>query len=404
MKTSAPWRQAPTFQSATAPSPPWPAPPAPDGLPRARAFDQFIVKLHSRCNLSCDYCYVYALRDTGWRDRPRTMSARTVDRLAERIAEHARRHRLPAVRVIVHGGEPLLGGAGPVTRLVETVRDRLRGTGATARFTVQSNGVLLDAPLLAELARHDIRVGLSLDGDRAGHDRHRRHRDGRGSHAEVERALELLRRPEHRPLFEGLLCTVDLANDPERCYDALAAHRPPMIDFLLPHATWDHPPAGAAAGDAPYGRWLAVAFDRWWAAGRPLRVRLFDSVVDLCRGGTGHSETVGTAPAAAVVIETDGSIEWTDSLKAVANGAAATGLDIHRHSLDAAFALEETVAALDDGLCRTCRACPVSGICGGGLRAHRFGRGQGFDNPSVYCRDLGLLITHIRNTLRHLAD
>ena len=42
--------------------------------------------------------------------------------------------------------------------------------------------------------------------------------------------------------------------------------------------------------------------------------------------------------------------------------------------------------------------------CGGGLYAHRFGRGNGFDNPSVYCADLARLIVGIRYRRRAAAD
>jgi uncharacterized protein len=60
-------------------------------------FRQFILKLHSRCNLACRYCYVYELADQTWRSRPRTMSSAVVSVVAVRIAEHARAHDLDAV-------------------------------------------------------------------------------------------------------------------------------------------------------------------------------------------------------------------------------------------------------------------------------------------------------------------
>ncbi|MYV97164.1 FxsB family radical SAM/SPASM domain protein [Streptomyces sp. SID3343] len=389
--------QAPTFDSATAPVEPWPGRADPDDASVGRPFDQFVVKIHGRCNLACDYCYVYEMRDSGWRDRPRVMAAEVADRLIARIVEHVDRHRLGRVRVILHGGEPLLAGPEPIERFAAAIRHRLAAVGATAQLVVQSNGVLLDAALLDVLARYDIRVGLSLDGDRVAQDRHRRRADGRGTHADVARALALLELPRHRGRLEGLLCTVDLANEPRATCAALLAHRPPMIDFLLPHGTWDHPPP-SGCGDGPYGRWLAAAFDHWWDAGRPVRVRLFDAVLDLWAGGAGGSEAVGLAAADAVVIETDGTYQRTDSLRAVADGATATGLDVWRHPLDAASALralEQPTGGLD-ALCGICRSCPVVRVCGGGLRAHRHGRGKGFDNPSVYCRDLAILVGHVR--------
>ena len=58
---------------------------------RPSPFREFIVKVHSRCDLACDYCYVYELADQSWRDQPRAMSEETADTTARRIGEHARR-------------------------------------------------------------------------------------------------------------------------------------------------------------------------------------------------------------------------------------------------------------------------------------------------------------------------
>src|SRR5262249_15228527 len=71
---------------------------------------QFVLKVHSRCNLACDYCYVYRMADQTWRDQPLAMSRETLRLAADRIAEHAARHRLSRVGVVLHGGEPLLAG------------------------------------------------------------------------------------------------------------------------------------------------------------------------------------------------------------------------------------------------------------------------------------------------------
>ena len=59
------------------------------------------------------------------------------------------------------------------------------------------------------------------------------------------RAIGLLRTGRFRDLYAGLLCTIDVANDPLVVYESLMDLGPPRIDFLLPHATWDHPPARA---------------------------------------------------------------------------------------------------------------------------------------------------------------
>ncbi|MGC4749652.1 FxsB family cyclophane-forming radical SAM/SPASM peptide maturase [Micromonospora sp. DT201] len=373
---------------------------APPGRPVP--FRQFVVKLHSRCDLACDHCYVYTMADQRWRSRPRSMSTATLTRTGERIGEHARRHRLERVRVVLHGGEPLLAGVSGIERAVELLR---RGAAPVpARVTVQTNGVRLDDSFLRLFDRLDVRVSVSLDGDRAAHDRHRRGPDGRGSHDRVQAALHRLT-GSYRRLFNGLLCTVDLRNDPVTTYRALLTHRPPVVDFLLPHGTWTAPPAGRPPdpAQAPYAAWLTAIFDEWYAdRGQQTRIRLFDEIIQLLLGGSSRLAGVGVSPVAVAVVETDGAIEMDDTLGAVHAGAGHTGLHVDRDTFDAALD-QPGVRAQQAGvatLAAECRACDLHLVCGGGLYTHRWRAGSGFDNPSVYCADLYRLIDHIRRTVR----
>src|SRR5579871_4122480 len=89
---------------------------------RVLPFRQFVLKVHSRCDLACDHCYVYEHADQSWRGRPTVIAPETVARAGERIAEHARKHRLPEVRVILHGGEPLLAGASRLADIARCLR------------------------------------------------------------------------------------------------------------------------------------------------------------------------------------------------------------------------------------------------------------------------------------------
>ena len=92
-------------------------------------FRQFILKVHSRCNLSCTYCYVYEMAEQGWPALPRRMDTAIAALVADRIGEHARAHDLPGVEVILHGGEPLLAGTGWLTELAGTLRTRVPAPG-----------------------------------------------------------------------------------------------------------------------------------------------------------------------------------------------------------------------------------------------------------------------------------
>jgi uncharacterized protein len=300
------------------------------------------------------------------------------------------------VSVILHGGEPLLAGPARLRRVCEELTSALDGV-AELDLRIHTNGLQLSPRYLDLFSEYDVKVGISLDGDRSANDRHRRFADGRTSHPLVLRAVELLREERYRHLYLGLLCTIDVANDPIAVHDALTELDPPRIDFLLPHATWEDPPARPDGSPTAYADWLLKIFDRWDRQGRNVPVRLFESVLSTLGGGPSLTESLGLAPTDLVVVETDGTLEQVDSLKSAYEGAAATGFDVYAHSFDE-VAAHPGVRARQLGLAsvsETCRQCPVVRSCGGGLYTHRYRAANDFDNTSVYCTDLEALIRGI---------
>ncbi|MFE4693605.1 radical SAM/SPASM protein FxsB, inactivated metallohydrolase extension form [Streptomyces sp. NPDC056749] len=356
-------------------------------------FREIVLKVHSRCDLACDHCYIYEHADQSWRTRPRSISDEAISWTARRLAEHASAHALDSMSVILHGGEPLLAGPARLRRVCEELTAALNGT-AELDLRIHTNGVQLSPRYLDLFDEFDVKVGISLDGDRTANDRHRRFANGRTSHPLVLKAVELLRQERYRHLDLGLLCTIDIENDPHAVLDALVELEPPLIDFLLPHATWDEPPPRPDGSETAYAEWLLKVYDRWRDLGSPVPVRLFSSVLSTLRGGPSLTESLGLAPTDLVVVETDGQLEQVDSLKSAYEGAAATGFDVFAHSFDD-VAAHPGVRARQLGLAgvsETCRECPVVRSCGGGLYTHRFNSANGFDNPSVYCRDLEALV------------
>ena len=363
--------------------------------PGDAALTEFVLKVHARCDLACDHCYVYEHQDQSWRRRPARMTPDVLRVAAQRVADHAADHALPEVSIILHGGEPLLLGPVRMRELLTDLR-RIVGPVTRLRLGLQTNAVLLSERFCDLLAEFGVRVGVSLDGDRTANDLHRRFRNGASSYDKVLDGLALLRRPEYRPIYSGLLCTVDVRSDPIAVYEALVAQEPPRLDFLLPHATWENPPWRPDGDATPYARWLSALHDHWSAAGRPVRIRLFESLLSTAGGGPSGTEWLGLDPVGLAVVETDGEWEQADSLKTAYDGAPATGLTVFTHPADDVAALPELARRRLGltGLSATCRSCPVVAQCGGGLFAHRYRDGH-FDNPSAYCADLKELTLYV---------
>ncbi len=124
---------------------------------------------------------------------------KTKRRSSERIAEHAAAHRLPAVHVVLHGGEPLLAGLVLLRRAATSLRAAL-APDCALDLRIHTNGVRLDREFCELFDELDIKVGISLDGDKAANDRHRRYADGRSSHRQAlaARARRAASRPPRR--------------------------------------------------------------------------------------------------------------------------------------------------------------------------------------------------------------
>lgn len=335
---------------------------------------------------------------------PRVLSASNRMAFAERLASYVRSTGLKECAIILHGGEPLLAGADTIVNFSRLIRASLP-SGCTVDVGLQTNGLLLTDEALDAFAAESIAVSLSLDGPRTINDRHRTTRRGRSSFDRAHAALERL---EERPaIFSGVIAVVDPSTSPRTILEFFGAHRIPKLDFLLPDAHHDRPPAGRVEDPERYARWLIKAFDLWLDHYPNLRVRTFEALLDAAAGLPSGTDAFGLGDVSLITIETDGSYHDLDVLKVVSDGATKLSgtvrdTDIADVAASAAIAAHRTHLR-KEGLCSKCQSCPAVDICGGGSLPHRYGAGS-FDHPSVYCAELFALIAHVKHRLaRDLA-
>lgn len=389
--------------------------PVPPPRPRAGAgppypFRQFIVKVHGRCNLACRYCYLYEGPDTGWRTRPAAASDTVLALTAERIAEHAAAHRLPAVSLVLHGGEPLLAGTDRLAAFAGLVRRRLPA-GTRARVTLQTNATLLTAARVRALARARIAVGVSLDGGRARHNTARVDHAGRPSWPAAVRGTRLL--AEHAPeAYAGILLVVDPALDPLDVYTSLLELRPPAVDLLLPHGNWSAPPPASTRPRPPRpGRTRHPRPVRRLAQRRLRPVvgrRAAGDPGTALRGGGGRP----ARPAGRYRVarprpvhrrrRRDRRHPRTDRLPQVRlprRRRHRTGPrpELLRRRPRPPRRRRPPVGPRRPG--RRLPRLPLLHACGGGHYAHRHRAGSGFRHPSVYCADQQRFLHHVAAAL-----
>lgn len=366
------------------------------------AITTLLVKVASRCNLACDYCYMYEHADQSWRLQPRFMRPETVDTLVHRVGEYARGARPEHLTVILHGGEPLLAGHAHLVHLSGRLREAA-GPDVPVHVGLQTNGVLLDDESVAALAAANIAISLSLDGPAETHDRHRPDGAGRGTHAQAVEALSRLRRvPE---AFAGVLAVIDADSDPGKVLRWFADQDVPGLDLLLPDANHGRPPQGRASDPRRYERWLINAFDVWYDEFPQLPVRTFDALLAATCGLPSPTDAFGLGALTLLTIETDGTYHDLDVLKTTFEGRTRLGASLETTSIaDVATSpiLREHARLLTrSGLSNACLQCPEVDVCGGGAVAHRYrpDHAEPFVHPTVYCGEMLALIAHVRARL-----
>ncbi len=127
------------------------------------------------CNLNCSYCFASQGKYQGERA---IMSYEVGKRALDFLIENSgTRHNL---EVDFFGGEPLMN-FDVVKKLVEYARSVEKEKGKNFRFTLTTNGVLIDDDVIDFANREMSNVVLSLDGRKEIHDRFRVDYAGKGS-------------------------------------------------------------------------------------------------------------------------------------------------------------------------------------------------------------------------------
>ena len=127
------------------------------------------------CNLNCSYCFASQGKYHGERG---LMSLEVGKRALDFLIENSEGRR--NLEVDFFGGEPLMN-FDVVKELVSYARKREKEAGKNFRFTLTTNGVLIDDDVIDFANREMSNVVLSLDGRKEVHDRFRVDYNGNGS-------------------------------------------------------------------------------------------------------------------------------------------------------------------------------------------------------------------------------
>ncbi len=409
-------------------------------------FNEFVFKTANGCNMQpqheldrdplaivnpgCDHCYMYT-HSTAWQQEPDFMEPPVLEKAVERVAEHAEAHRLAHVRIIAHGGEPLLvlrKHPQYYTNFAETVHRHIDPIGTKAHLFIQTNGLLINdrggPEIVAQLRDANFNIGLSIDGPQMANDLHRRDRAGRSTHSRAERAAHILRDAGAK---WGVLGVIDPRTNPEEVVEYLAGLGPKSINLFPMHAHNSAPPV-EHPGTISLGQWQKRAFNRYNNWGHyhpdqpdpPFTMPIYDNYLQIGFGARSINDTAGERVTQELFITPSGKWERLDTLKSADDGAVFTGRTIFEHSLDDMRSDPGIVARRMgfSALAPLCQECTVRDLCFGGHYPNRFQAPdqpltprssvgeykKAFQNPSAHCADHLIFLSYLTKLVQGVSD
>jgi uncharacterized protein len=364
-----------------------------------------VLKVASRCNLNCEYCYMYNLGDMTYKSQPKVMSNDIVESILTRVSTYLTLSGSKTFAFIFHGGEPLLVGYEFYQNFVRKAHDLLP-TSIKIDYTIQTNGVLLTQDWCRVLGDLGIRIGISLDGLTEESNRYRLDHQGKSSLLATLTGIYNAQNSRYLKYLPGILSVINIEINPEELYKKYKLLKVRHINFLLPDGTHDNLPKGFDQIKTKYSNWLICLFEVWFndRDRQKPQISIFNQILHRILGGDSEFEYFGGGQNINLIIETNGDIEPQDSLKACGEGFTKTNLNIQHHALEDSFKqpLIQFCIESQQNLCEQCKKCSVVEVCQGGFITHRYNAENGFLNPSIYCGDLERLITYISKRIEIL--
>ncbi len=361
-----------------------------------------VLKVASRCNLNCEYCYMYNLGDETYKLQPKFMSDEVVNHLFLRIQNYISKNNINDFQFIFHGGEPLLIKPVFYQEFIKKANQRFL-KHISLDYIIQTNGVLLSPEWCKVLGDLRVKIGISIDGMTQQANRFRVNHQGKSSLEETLIGIKNAQQSSHLKYLPSILTVINLELKPEDLYQQYKEKGIRNINVLLPDGTYDNLPSGHNLDTTVYGDWLINLFDNWFYdtdKSKP-QIGIFNQLINLILGGGGVFDSWGGGNNVYLIIETNGDIEPQDSLKSCGDGFTKTHLNVQQNELEDIFEHPLFKMCLDgqQKLSRKCQNCDIVDVCNGGFITHRFSKLLGFDNPSIYCKDLEKLIRHISKSI-----
>lgn len=216
-----------------------------------------IFRPTNSCNLRCSYCY-----DKNNHSLPEQQIRQNATKLFEREEEQLLRsldmiyqgEKKP--KIIFHGGEPLLISPEVLNRFCHRLKDQ-----QDIRFSIQTNGTLINDEVIDLFKEHNFSVGISLDGCNEQQNHARVFPNGINSFQPVIKNIAKL---QDANVKFGIIMSITNAhqNSEQQLYDFIANNG--LSCNIRPVFASDSATAQTVMTEEEYAKFFSKLFDIWY--------------------------------------------------------------------------------------------------------------------------------------------
>ena len=341
----------------------------------------------SLCNLKCNYCFYCDEAENRIGGGASVMSAETAEKLIKEVFAFCGENS--DITFMFQGGEPLTAGTEFFRNFIKTA-NTLKDEATKIKYSLQTNGTLIDNEFAELFKENNFLIGVSLDGDKETHNRNRC-----GSFDKVMQGIELLRK---NGVDFNILSVITAKTDAAKLFDFYMSN-----DFRDVQPIYCLDPLDGRKSDYSldakgFARFQKRFFNLWFAEiskGGRFYVRDFDNLLSLLTNG--YAEQCGASGRcnAQLVVEADGTCYPCDFYcldeYECANINSASIKDILESEGLKKF------MTFDEPKNKLCPSCPVRQICNGGCKRYR----ALYNELSGYCPRMDFIM-HAVEKLRNV--
>jgi uncharacterized protein len=348
--------------------------------------DLLILQPTPFCNINCDYCYLPDRSNT--KKMPPEVIERTLQMVLQSglVQDH--------LNIVWHAGEPL---AVPIA-FYEEAFARIAALAGDVRVShsIQTNGTIIDQRWCDLFLKHNVSIGVSVDGPAFLHDRHRKDRRGAGTHEKVMRGIEYLK-ANGVPFHTIAVVTADSLAHPDEIFEYFAKLGTIQVGFNIEEMEGVH--SASTLSGATHDK-VEAFFRRIYTlqqeAAEYLPIREFDRAYQAIANVTGTEPAVGNQQTVPLGIL---SVDWKGNISTFSPELLGSKSEEYHDFCfgnvlqgDLATVLQNPMfvraaTEIEAGVQNCAKTCEYFTFCGGGAPANKFYENGGFSSTeTMYCR------------------